>query len=105
MRKMITFTEMSYNPDHWQKLITWGDPDTAQWRGSKINEKGDAIERAISDAHIMFVLRATKTPSQINLITIGTELDHKTLSMNQGGDVFVGNGFIYFDTRLGDVSN
>ena len=39
----------------------------------------------------------------MSIIPLERELESKELEMNLGGAVLVGNGFIYYDTRLGDI--
>ena len=101
MRKIIRYNQISYNAEEWKKEITWGDPDLHVWRGSQDNGEGGIIENAIPDNHIMFSLKALKTPAKILLVI--PEDEARELQMNTGGVVLIGNGFVYFDTRLGDV--
>lgn len=39
----------------------------------------------------------------MTIIPLERELEPKTLEMNTGGMILVGDGFIYYDTRLGDI--
>jgi len=101
MRKIIRYNQISYNAEEWEKNITWGDPDLHVYRGSKDNGKGGKHREAIEDNHIMFQLVALQTPAKILLVI--PEDEARELQMSVGGEVLIGNGFVYFDTRLGDV--
>ena len=101
MRKIIRYNQISYNAEEWEKKITWGDPDLSIYRGSKDNGMGGKYPEAIEDDHIMFQLVSLKTPAKILLVI--PEDETRELQMSVGGEVLIGNGFVYFDTRLGDV--
>jgi len=101
MRKIICYNQISYKAEEWEKKITWGDPDLHVYRGSKDNGRGGEYPKAIEDNHIMFQLVSLKTPAKILLVI--PEDETRELQMNVGGEVLIGNGFVYFDTRLGDV--
>ncbi|TLX94754.1 MAG: hypothetical protein E6K91_05675 [Thaumarchaeota archaeon] len=103
MRKIIRYSSLSYEPEEWTKKITWGDPDLPWYRGSLINEEGMRFTNVIPDNHIMYALVSKKTPTKMTIIPLERELEPKILEMNEGGVIYVGDGLIYFDTRLGDI--
>ena len=103
-RKLIRFGSLSWNHEEWDKKITWGDPDLIKYRGSKIDEQGRTYD-AIQDYHVMFALVSKVTPAQMTIIPLERELESKQLTMNKGGMILIGNGFIYYDTTFGDIQS
>jgi hypothetical protein len=105
MRKIIRYSSLSWDPQEWDKKLTWGDLDLSVYRGSKINEKLDEYPNAIEDHHVMFALVSNVTTSKMTIIPIDHEMEPQTLTMNRGGIVLVGNGFVEYETRLGDLKD
>lgn len=105
VRRIIRYSSLSWDEKEWKKQITWVDPDFARYRGSKISEDFVSLPDAIPDEHVMFALSAKKDSSNITIIPLERELEPKKLKMNEGGLVLVGDGFIYYDTRLGDIQS
>jgi len=88
----------------WNGLkVTWADHDFPLYRGSSINEEGITLRNVIPDNHIMYVLVSKKTPTKMTIIPLERELEPKPLEMNEGGIIYVGDGLVFFDTRLGDI--
>lgn len=105
MRKIIRYSSLSYEPIEWTKKLTWGDPDLPIYRGANPNEEGVSFKNVIPDRHIMYALVSKKTTCKMTIIPLERELEPKTLEMNEGGVIYVGDGLIYFDTRLGDIKS
>ena len=103
MRKIIRYSSLEWDETEWEKKITWEDPDFPNWRGAKKDQKGDDYPRAIADDHIMFALVSKITPAKMLLVPIESEMEPREIHMNNGGKILVGNGFVYYDTRLGDI--
>ena len=99
MRKILRYGSISWDPKKWKKEITWGDPDTHQWRGSKVNEDREEFPNAIEDLHIMFALHSKVSPAKMTVTPIEGDMEPQKLHIANGGYVYVGNGFIYFDTN------
>lgn len=102
MRKILRYSSISWDEKQWDKKITWGDPDLTIYRGSKIDEQGREY-RAIEDNHVMFALISKESPAKMLLVPIENEMEPREIHMNKGGMILVGNGFVHYDTRLGDV--
>lgn len=105
MRKIIRYSSLSYEPEEWTKQVRWGDPDLHRYRGSRIDENGIIDEKVIPEPHIMYALTAKKTPTKMTIIPLERELEPKTVEANEGGVIYVGDGLIYFDTRLIDIKS
>ena len=103
MRKIIRYSSLEWDEKLWDKKITWEDPDFPSWRGAKKDHKDVDYPRAIADDHIMFALVSKITPARIILVPIESEKEPRQINMNAGGVVLIGNGFVYYDTRLGDI--
>jgi len=104
MRKILVYSSLEWNAEHWDKKITWDDLDLPIYRGEKVDETGREY-RSIEDKHTMFALISKISPARMTIGPGEGNREPRTLEMNSGGAVLVGNGFIYFDTKLGDITN
>ena len=100
MRKILRYSSLEWDEKQWEKQITWGDPDFPTWRGQKKDHQDREYPRAIEDNHVMFALLSISAPAKILLTPIENEGEPREITMNKGGLILVGNGFVYFDTRL-----
>jgi len=105
MRKIIRYSSISYEPEEWTKQVRWGDPDLYRYRGSRIDEQGMINDSTIPEPHIMYALVSKKTPTNMTIIPLERELEPKIIKANEGGVIYVGDGLIYFDTRLVDMQS
>jgi hypothetical protein len=103
MRKIIRYSSLSYEPEEWTKKVRWGDPDLYRYRGSRIDETGTIDDKVIPEPNIMYALTAKKTSTKMTIIPLERELEPKELAVNEVGIIYVGDGLIYFDTRLVDM--
>lgn len=103
MRKIIRYSSISYEPEEWTKKIRWSDPDFHRYRGARIDEQGVIDYNVIPEPHIMYALVSKKTSTKMTIIPLERELEPKILEMKEEGVIYVGDGLIYFDTRLGDL--
>jgi len=103
MRKIIRYSSISYEPEEWTKQVRWGDPDLGRYRGARIDEQGIVYDNVIPEPHIMYALVSKKTPTKMTIIPLERELEPKIIEANEGGIIYVGDGLIYFDTRLVDM--
>lgn len=99
MRKIIRYASISWNKDEWKKSFEWYDEDTGQGMtavSSNIS-KGNRLE----EKHIMYELRALKGRAGITITSLEPDVEKPTkLSMTNGAPVYIGNGFIHFETNL-----
>jgi len=102
MRKILRYSSLNLDAEQWEKKITWNDLDLPIYRGEKVDEQGREY-RAIPDNHVMFALVSKATPAKMLLVPIENEMEPREIHMNKGGVILVGNGFVHYDTRLGDV--
>ena len=102
MRKILRYSSLEWDETQWKKQITWGDLDLTIYRGSKIDEEGTEF-RAYADNHTMFALVSKITTAKIILVPTEGEMEPKEIRVNKGGVIQVGNGFVYFDTRLVEI--
>ncbi len=105
MRKIIRYSSISYEPEEWTKQVRWGDPDLHRYRGARIDEQGMINDSTIPEPHIMYALVSKKTPTNMTIIPLERELEPKIIKANEGGVIYVGDGLIYFDTRLVDMQS
>jgi len=105
MRKILRYSSLEWDEKHWEKQITWNDPDFPRYRGSKITEKLEEFPNTIQDLHVMFALLSKSSPAKILLTPIENEGEPREITMNRGGLILVGNGFVYYDTRLADLKD
>jgi len=95
------YASLSWKAEQWEKKLQWRDPDlpagSFNWRGSKLDEyhqKYDAIE----DLHVMYALVASDEGSEITVTPIERDTEPFHLKMQGGAYVYVGNGFLYWET-------
>ncbi len=105
MRKILRYSSLEWDEKQWEKQITWNDPDFPRYRGSKITETLEELPNTIQDNHVMFALLSKSSPAKILLTPIENEGEPRELTMNSGGLILVGNGFVYYDTRLADLKD
>jgi len=105
MRKILRYSSLEWDEKQWEKQITWEDPDFPTWRGQKKDQQDREYPRAIEDSHVMFALLSKSTPAKILLTPIENEGEPRIITMNTGGLILIGNGFVYFDTRLADLKD
>ena len=103
MRKILRYSSLEWDEKQWEKQITWEDPDFSVWRGQKKDQQDREYSRVIQDIHVMFALLSKKTPAKMLLTPIENEGEPREITMNTGGLILVGNGFVYYDTRLADL--
>jgi hypothetical protein len=112
MRKIIMYASLSWTDTDWKKKITWNDLDFPRYRGALIDQDGRKYAKegsyeysqVMEDIHIMFALEATKSPAEITITPIGTNVDPQLLKINKGFHVYVGNGFLYWETGYEEKS-
>ena len=94
------YASLSWKNTDWYKRVTWGDPDIhGLRRGSDRDEYGQPFyKNVVEDIHIMYALEAQKSPSEITLDPMEREADTQHLKINKGFYVYVGNGFLYWET-------
>jgi len=105
MRKILRYSSLEWDEKQWEKRIVWEDPDFPNWRGPKKDQLDREYPRAIEDIHVMFALYSISTPAKILLTPIENEGEPREITMNQGGMILIGNGFVYYDTRLADLKD
>ena len=103
MRKILRYSSLQWDENQWEKQITWNDPDLSIYRGQKKDHQDREYVRAIEDPHVMFALLSKSTPAKILLTPIENRREPREITMNAGGLILVGNGFVYYDTRLADL--
>jgi len=103
MRKILRYSSLQWDEKQWEKQITWNDPDLSIYRGQKIDEQDREYTRVREDPHVMFALLSKSRPAKILLTPIEHEGEPREITMNLGGLILVGNGFVYYDTRLADL--
>ena len=92
---------MTWDWGHWSKNINWKDPDTAQLTspngGISVGQSGTRY--FIEDKHTMFALRANTSPfAALLFFTIEPGLHTERLKIKKSKFVYVGNGFLYWET-------
>ena len=105
MRKILRYSSLEWDERQWEKQITWNDPDLSIYRGQKKDHQDREYPRAIEDNHVMFALVSKITPARMILVPTEADMEPQKLLMNEGGVILVGNGFVYYDTRLANVSD
>ncbi len=99
MRKIIRYTSISWNKDEWKKSFEWTDEDTG--RGMTAVSSNISMANRLEEKHIMYELRAMKGGAGITITSLEPDVEKPTqLSMTNGAPVYVGNGFVYFETDL-----
>ena len=94
------YASVSWKPTDWRKLLTWVDRELESWKwvGSPINEKGVKLPEVIEDKHVMFALEANQSGSEITITPMEREAEIQHIKINKGTLVYVGNGFLSWDT-------
>jgi hypothetical protein len=99
MRKIIRYASISWKSSDWQKLITWVDRDLEpwEWRGTRTRTTYKDVQ-VIEDIHTMFALQAKQPESEITITPMEREADVQPLKIQKERFVYVGNGFLYWET-------
>jgi len=105
MRKIIRYSSLQWDETEWEKKTTWADLDTGQWVGPEggISVGQDGNRYVIEDKHTMFALVSKISPAKMTVVPIESDMEPREIHMNAGGIVLIGNGFVYYDTKLGDI--
>jgi hypothetical protein len=93
------YASISWDSNDWRKLVTWVDRDLEppEWRGTRTRATYKDVQ-VIEDIHTMFALEALKSSSEITIDPMEREADTQHLKINKGNFVYVGNGFLYWET-------
>lgn len=100
MRKIIRYASISWNATDWKKLAYWVDHDLdpPEWRGTRTRATPNQIQ-LIEDSHIMFALQATKSGSEVTITSMERESDVEHIRLQNERYVYIGNGFLYWETN------